>query len=173
MYTLESHTLSAIADHAIPIYPKAFNQGTKFPCDFLPALINIYGVHINVEFDLLYEGTLDMQTCAIGKLNFKNLVLDNIDHAGFLAWFPSCCLSCIFQHQQRQQTKYFLVGCNQQQTINLFKQFYDTDFLINMIYSVATQNEASGEIECKVQFLSCSTQATKCMVTKLKEIIKI
>ena len=44
---------------------------------------------------------------------------------------------------------------------NLFKQFYDTDFLINMIYSVATQNEASGEIECKVQFLSCSTQATK------------
>ena len=48
-----------------------------------------------------------------------------------------------------------------QQTVNLFEQFCDTDFLINMIYDVATQDEACGVIECKLQFLSCLTQATK------------
>ena len=30
-----------------------------------------------------------------------------------------------------------------------------------MIYDVATQDEACGVIECKLQFLSCLTQATK------------
>ncbi len=107
---------------------------------------------INVQFDLLYESVL-VQNCAISKVRFKNLILNNIEHTSFFLRIPNCCLSCIFQHKPKQQTKYFLVGCNQQQTVNLSEQFYDTGFLINMIYNVATQNEASGEIECKVQFL--------------------
>lgn len=157
----KSHTLHAIAEHAIHIYEKAFNEGNKFTCDWLPQVINISGVDINVVFDLLYESIL-VNNCATSKLTFKNLILkNNTQHTGFLLWLPNCCLSCIFQHNAKQKTKYFLVWCNQQQTVNLFEQFCDTDFLINMIYDVATQDEACGVIECKLQFLSCLTQATK------------
>ena len=137
----KNHTLSAIADHAIHIYEEALNEGNKFTCNWLPQVINISGVDINVVFDLLYENIL-VNNCATSKLTFKNLILSNTEHTGFLLWLPNYCLSCIFQHNARQKTKYFLVGCNRQQTVNLFEQFYDTNLLINMIYDVATQDQA-------------------------------
>jgi hypothetical protein len=62
---------------------------------------------------------------------------------------------------------------HQQQTVNLFEQFCDTDFLINMIYDVATEDEACGVIECKLQFLSCLTQATKSEKQKAIKNIKL
>jgi hypothetical protein len=40
------------------IYEKASNKGNIFACDWLPQVINISGVDINVAFDLLYENIL-------------------------------------------------------------------------------------------------------------------
>ena len=57
MYILEKSHLSAMADHALHIHTKAFNEGNKFACDCLPKLLNVYGVNINVEFGLMHEST--------------------------------------------------------------------------------------------------------------------
>ena len=119
-------------------------------------------MNIDVEFGLMYESTI-VQNSATNRLEFKDLIVNNMKQTGFLLWLPNCSLSCIFQHNPKKLT-YFLVGCKELQTVqrHIFEQFNDIHNLINMIYSFATtQNETSGEIECKVQFLSCSTQATK------------
>ena len=62
---------------------------------------------------------------------------------------------------QIQGKKFFLVACNERQTIDLFGTFTDSDSVIDKICNIVTQKLKCEEIEYDIQFFSCSCQLTK------------
>ena len=118
------------------------------------------------------QGTFS-PTSISDKLVLEKLILDNTtENTGFLFWTSSYCLSCIFQHDngtRQKRTKYFLVACDESQTINLFENFTDSDSLINKFCNIVSHKLKSDEIEYNIQFLSCSCQSTKSEKQKITQ----
>ena len=154
--------LNAIAEHGDVFYQKTLNNGQQFTCNKLPSTVNIYGANVDVVFGTKQQGTFS-PTSISDKLALEKLILDNAtENTGFLLWTSSYCLSCIFQHgngTRQKRTKYFLVACDESQTINLFENV--TDSLINKFCNIVSHKLKSDEIEYNIQFLSCSCQSTK------------
>ena len=142
-------------------YQEGLNDGKEFTCDYLPQIFNIHGCDVEIEFGSRYQDILSSNSVS-SKQVLESLILDNTtENTGCLLWISNYCLACIFQHYRIQKTKYFLVACNERQTINLFEQFNDTEVLINKFCHIVTQKLKCEEMQYNIQFLSCSCQLTK------------
>ena len=94
----------------------------------------------------------------------EGLILENTsENTAFLLGLSNYSFACIFQHANntRQETKYYLVACNETQTVNLFETFTDTGSVIDTICNIVKQNLKCEEIEYDIQFFSCSSQLKK------------
>ena len=159
----KEQTLNAIAEHAMLAYKDALNDGKEFTCNYLPQIVDICGAAVDVVFGSRYQGTLSC-TSVSSKHNLEMLILENTSgNTGSLLLLSNYYLACIFLHanNSQQKTKYFLVACNERQTINLFEKITDFDSVIDKICIVVTQKLECDEIEYDIQFLSCSCQLTK------------
>ena len=157
-------TLSAIAENAMLAYQEGLNDGKEFTCDYLPQIVNICGADVEVVFCSRYQDTLSFTPAVSSKHVLDRLILENTsENTGVLLWLSNHCLACIFQHvnNTRQKTKYFLVACNERQTINLLGKFTDSHSVIDNICNIVTQKLKCDEIEYDIQFFSCSCQLTK------------
>ena len=89
-------------------------------------------------------------TSVSSKHILESLILENTsENTGFLLQLSNYWLGCIFQHSNntRQKTKYFLVACDEGQTIKLFEKFSDSDSVIDKICNIVTQKLKCDEIE--------------------------
>ena len=146
--------LNDIAEHGDIFYQETLNDGQQFTCNKLPSTVNIYGANVDVVFGTKQQGTLS-PTSISNKLFLDNLVLDNAtENTVFLLWTSSYCLNCIFQHNgtRQKRTKYFLVACDERQTIDLFEKSTDSDFLVNKFYNIVSHKLKSDEIQYNIQF---------------------
>ena len=84
------------------------------------------GGDIEVAFCSRYQDT--SFTPVFNKHVLERLILENTSWIQLL-WLSNYWLACIFQHANntRQKTKYFLMACNERQTIKLFEKFTDSD----------------------------------------------
>ena len=107
----------------------------------MPHIINICGADVDVVFNARHQGTLSSNSVSSTHV-LEKLILDNTtENTGFLLWLSTYCLSCILQHvnNKKQKTKYFLVSCNEKQTIHLFEKFTDSSSVINKFCNIITQ----------------------------------
>ena len=103
-------------------------------------------------------------TSVYSKQVLGGLILENTsENTAFFLGLSNYCFACIFQYANntRQKTKYYLVACNETQTVNLFETFTDTGSVIDKIGNIVKQKLKCEEIEYDIQFLSCSCHLTK------------
>ena len=103
-------------------------------------------------------------TSVYSKQVLGGLILENTsENTAFFLGLSNYCFACIFQYANntRQKTKYYLVACNETQTVNLFETFTDTGSVIDKICNIVKQKLKCEEIEYDIQFLSCSCHLTK------------
>ena len=103
-------------------------------------------------------------TSVSSKQVLEGLILENtLENTACLLGLSNYCFACIFQYANntRQKTKYYLVACNETQTVNLFETFTDTGSVIDKICNIVKQKLKCEEIEYDIQFLSCSCHLTK------------
>ena len=96
----------------------------------------ICGVEISVVLNTQSHGVLSFNWQE-AKSKLETLILDNYcENTGFLLWFPSCCITCIFR--QTARAKYMFSS------------------LVEAIANI-TQNKFKTEhVHYKIQFLSCT-----------------
>jgi hypothetical protein len=155
-------TLSAITEHGISFgYNEASKIGKIYSPDHLPDSINIYDAVVQISYNAQKYDTLQLGSIT-SKQVLKNLIMMNIENnTGFFMWVSNFNISCIFQDDQKRMTKYFLVTCNETQTINVFKELGNVDLLVDNIFNIVFGKRDCEQVQYKLNFLSCVCDLTK------------
>ena len=155
-------TLSAITEHGISFgYNEASKIGKIYSPDHLPDSINIYDAVVQISYNAQKYDTLQLGSIT-SKQVLKNLIMMNIENnTGFFMWVSNFNISCIFQDDQKRMTKYFLVTCNETQTINVFKELGNVDLLVDNIFNIVFGKRDCEQVQYKINFLSCVCDLTK------------
>lgn len=85
----------------------------------LPQNINVFGANIAVKFIFSERGTL-VCSWPSSKSALKRFILQQTSlNTGFLVYYPNLCLGCVC-HNSRG-TKYFLISCNEEQVLKIYR----------------------------------------------------
>ena len=156
----DSDTLVAIIENGNTFYRSLnINVDKHVSVNDLPNKLQICGADINVVFVEKRQGTLsyNMSNQVLHQFIFDN----KKNNTGFLLWFSTYCLSCIFQHQTRGTTKFAVSAFDDSKRPYLFEVVDDIDSLINIICSIVSDKFAYDELQYEIQFISCFCQLTR------------
>ena len=149
-----SSTLDSITDHGNIFY----TESCKKECltfNNLPGSLQIYDATIIVTYNLQKQIKL-CSTYGSSELKLHEIITNNINgNTGFLAWFTSTCICCIFNHKSRVTEFYFIV-LNENEGFDAFEKV-NISCLVQKIMHIASKNIQSDDQECQIFFLSCST----------------
>ena len=142
-------------------YQETLNGGQQFTCNKLPSTVNIYGANVDVRFGTKQQGTFS-PTSISHQLVLEKLISDNATENTVFLFLTEATAYAFFSImvQDKKETKFFLVACDESQTINLFEKFTDSDSLVNKCCNIVSHKLKSDEIEYNIRFLSCLCQLT-------------
>ena len=67
---------------------------------------------------------------------------------------PKLGISCIFQHASNKMTRYFLLTCNEKQTIDVFEELANVD-LVGNICVIVSEKLQREQVTYNIKFLTC------------------
>ena len=123
--------------------------------DNIPNMINICGAEVTCMTNYTSNGTLTDSNES--KCTLKNMIENNLENSGFMMWFSSSCISCIFKPTKRSKYVYSTLICDPSNTTNVqyTKNVSGTSSLVDTIINI-TKSWHGIEQKYRLQFLICS-----------------
>lgn len=121
----------------------------------LPEIVNICETEVSVYYlNSKTEGTL-LSSSVQSKSSLENLIIDNSDCTGFLMWFASYFISCIYKPTSKSKYVYSLLTYDESQVppMQYIKSIKGTDSLVRSISNIQRKYQSTEHYE--IQFVSC------------------
>ena len=134
-----SNALTSIIDNGKQLSQK-LNLDSFVTPDNLPNMIDVCGTEVTCVCSSTMKGELSDSSESISMLND---IRNNTDNSGFVMWFSSYCISCIFKPTKKSKQMYCMVVYDQSKmpSIICIRNVNGTDSLVERIISVQKKSE--------------------------------
>ena len=131
-----SNTLSSIIDGGKQLSKNLSSQSYLMPGD-LPNSIDVCGAKVTLLCSNITNG--ELSDSPEGKSILKDIILNNHSkNTGFLMWFSTYCISCIFKRTTRSNYMYAFLLYDESKTppLQYIKNINATCMLVDIILNV-------------------------------------
>ena len=100
------NALTSIIDNGKQLFQK-LNLDSFVTPDNLPNMIDVCGTEVTCVCSSTMKGELSDSSESISMLN--DIIRNNTENSGFVKWFSSYCISCIFKPTKKSKHMYCMV----------------------------------------------------------------
>ena len=126
-------------------------------------MTDVCGTEVTCVCNSTMKGELSDSSESISMLN--DIIRSNTDNSGFVMWFSSYCISCIFKPTKTSKHMYCMLVYDQSKmpSIHYIRNVNRTDSLVERIISVQKKSEE----DYIIQFYSCSCKNDRSEIKRL------
>ena len=156
-----STALTSIKDNGKQLSQK-LNLDSFVTSDNLPNKIDVCGMEVTCVCNSTMKG--ELSDSSESKSMLIDIIRNNTDNSGFVMWFSSYCISCIFKPTKKSKHMYCMLVCDQSKTPSIYyiRNVNGTDSLVERIISVQKKSE-----DYIIQFYLCSCKNDRSEIKRL------